>query len=110
MLRLHIKLHLLSETLDNWNWLGLNELAKCDVPTELGAILGHLAVLTLTAAGSVPWEEILQNPAVWSVVACHAMSDLARNIHDEKNWNWKTDENEMFFQLDRRSAPLTKNI
>lgn len=27
--------------------------------------------------GSVPWEEILQNPAVWSVVACHAMSNIA---------------------------------
>jgi len=61
----------------------------------------------LIAAGSVPWEEILQNPAFWSVVACHAMSDLARHIHDEKTWNWNMDENEMRMNCfsDRRSTP-----
>ncbi|CAK9117459.1 unnamed protein product [Durusdinium trenchii] len=27
--------------------------------------------------GDVPWQEILQNPGVWSVVACHALSNIA---------------------------------
>ncbi|CAE7033438.1 ANTR1 [Symbiodinium natans] len=30
-----------------------------------------------TTEGAVPWKEILRNKGVWSVVACHAMSNVA---------------------------------
>lgn len=84
MLRLHIQLHILDNSL-HLELAGAERTSQSAVcQLCLGQSWGtSLTGLTLTAAGSVPWEEILQNPAVWSVVACHAMSDLARHIHDD---------------------------
>ena len=44
---------------------------------SIAPTLGYQKSESEEAEGSVPWDEILRNPSVWSVVACHAMSNIA---------------------------------
>ncbi|CAJ1429223.1 unnamed protein product [Effrenium voratum] len=40
-------------------------------------ICPQLGYREVSKEGAVPWREMLQNPNVWPVIACHAMSNIA---------------------------------